>query len=220
MSVIIPVGESIPKRNNLILPGLSKLILKLSNWDLKGKLPDHPRIIAIGAPHSAYIDAYYTLLAILALDVKINFLGAVWMFDKLPIPWKSDDTEDVDNFGLKWPLGWVQNYLVKRLGGIPVYRNSKKGMISRLVDEFEKKEEFFLMLAPEGGMVPREKFKTGFYILAEKLDAIILPILMDYGNRCFNYLKPFQPTGNMEKDIQYLRSLFHGVVGKKHTFIS
>ena len=164
MSVIIPVGESIPKRNNLILPGLSKLILKLSNWDLKGKLPDHPRIIAIGAPHSAYIDAYYTLLAILALDVKINFLGAVWMFDKLPIPWKSDDTEDVDNFGLKWPLGWFQKYLVKRLGGIPVYRNSKKGMVERLIEEFEKQEEFFLMLAPEGGMVPRERIKTGFSV--------------------------------------------------------
>jgi len=215
---MIPVGKSIPKRNNVVLPRLSKFILKLSNWDLKGELPDHPRIIAIGAPHSAYVDAYYSLLAILALDVKINFLGAVWMFDKLPIPWKSDDSEDVDNFGLKWPLGGIQKYIVKRLGGIPVYRNSKIGMVNRLIEEFQQKEEFFLMLAPEGGMVPRKKFKTGFYILAEKLDAIILPILMDYGNRCFNYLKPFQPTGNMEKDMQHLRSLFDGVVGKKNTF--
>ena len=66
------------------------------------------------------------------------------MFDKLPIPWKSDDTEDVDNFGLKWPLGWFQKYLVKRLGGIPVYRNSKKGMVERLIEEFEKKEEFLV----------------------------------------------------------------------------
>jgi len=219
MAVNIPVGKSIPRRNNFILPSFSKLLLKVSNWELKGELPDHPRIIAIGAPHSAYIDAYYSLLTMLALDVKLNFLGAVWMFDKLPIPWKSDDSKNVDNFGLKWPLGWLQLYLVKKLGGIPVYRNSKQGMINRLVDEFEPMEKFFLMVAPEGGMVPKEKFKTGFYVLAKKLDAIILPVLMDYGNRCFNYLKPFEPTGNMEKDIEYLRSLFDGVIGKKHTFI-
>ena len=160
MSVIIPVGESIPKRNNLILPGLSKLILKLSNWDLKGELPDHPRIIAIGL-HQLILMLIIPF-AILALDVKINFLGAVWMFDKLPIPWKSDDTEDVDNFGLKWPLGWLQKYLVKRLGGIPVYRNSKKGMVERLIEEFEKKEEFFLMLAPEGGMYQEKDSKLVF----------------------------------------------------------
>ena len=220
MFVNIPIGESIPRRNNLILPSLSQLLLKVSNWELKGELPDHPRIIAIGAPHSAYIDAYYSLLAALSLDVKLNFLGATWMFNKLPIPWKSDDSDDVDNFGFRWPLGWFQHYLVKRLGGIPVYRNSKKGMINRLVDEFESIEKFFLMIAPEGGMVPREKFKTGFYILAKKLDAIILPVLMDYGNRCFNYLKPFEPTDNMEKDMEYLRSLFDGVVGKKHTFVA
>ena len=59
MSVILPVGKSIPRRNNLILPSLSKFILRMSNWELKGELPDHPRIIAIGAPHSAYVDAYY-----------------------------------------------------------------------------------------------------------------------------------------------------------------
>ena len=208
------------RANRKILSLIANGLLRLSNWRINGNIPDFPKVIAIGAPHSAYIDAYYVLLAVLALDVKVKFLAAQWVFSHLPISSQKNDKDDLDNFGVRWPFGWLQRIIVKRLGGIPVTRTRSTGLVNSLIERLQKMNHFVLMLAPEGGMLPQKSFKTGFYIISKNLDVPILPIQFDYENRCFNLLKPYFLTGNVENDMKELRKLFHGIKGKNHTFIS
>ena len=222
MTSQITISPSIPQRNRKILPIIARTLLRLSKWRVTGVVPDEPKIIVIGAPHSSMIDGYYVMLAVLSLDVKVKFLAAVWTFSRLPIldslfP-SSHNNPDV--YGVRWPLGWLQGILMRRLGGIPVERSSAAGAVDKLVATINEMEKIVLMLAPEGGTEPSEKFKSGFYVLSSKLDLPILPIQFDYKNRRFNLLEPFYTTGNREKDMADIRQLFHGIEGKNHTFIA
>ncbi len=219
VSVSISEVPSVHRAHRWFLSRLGRFLLYLSNWKAIGAVPQSKKLIVIGAPHSSFLDAYYVLMAVWALDVRINFLGAAWMFSRLPIlDSLNSDNDNPDIYGVRWPLGWLQKIIIRRLGGIPVYRSSPQGTVEQLAETIERTESVVLMMAPEGGMVPTERFKSGFYVLSTKLKLPILPIQFDYGNRCFNLLEPFHPSGDMESDMEELRALFDGVAGKNHTF--
>ena len=49
--------------------------MKLFRWEIEGNIPNLKKMILVGVPHTAMRDAWYALLAVLALDLKINFLA-------------------------------------------------------------------------------------------------------------------------------------------------
>ena len=153
MSVSLSVIPPDHRAHRWFLSRLGKFLLYLSNWRINGEVPHFNKLIVIGAPHSSLLDAYYVLLAVWALDVKIKFLGAVWIFSRLPILDKfNGDNDNPDIYGIRWPLGWLQKIIVKKLGGIPVYRSSRQGTVDQLVKSMDQFNHIILMLAPEGGL--------------------------------------------------------------------
>ena len=98
---MISIPNKVPRKKRVFLGPLSRKILKLSNWEITGEFPNYKKIILIGVPHTANRDAWYALLAILALDLKINFFGARWIFTRLPSPYTF--SKDVDRLGIPWP---------------------------------------------------------------------------------------------------------------------
>ena len=109
--------------------------LAVFNWNIEGEIPDLKKMVLIGLPHTAMRDAWYALLAVWALDLKINFFGAAWVFTRLPSLFTI--SKNLDRQGVPWPLWWVQKYLMLKLGGIPVYRVNSKGLIHAAVEEFK-----------------------------------------------------------------------------------
>ena len=81
---MISTNEKLAKKQRKILGPLGRLLLKVFRWEIKGKIPDLEKMILIGIPHTAMRDAWYALLAVWALDLKINFFGAAWVFTRLP----------------------------------------------------------------------------------------------------------------------------------------
>ena len=73
---MISIPDKVPRKKRIVLGPLSRKLLQLSKWDITGEFPNYKKIILIGAPHTANRDAWYALLAILALDLKINFFGS------------------------------------------------------------------------------------------------------------------------------------------------
>ena len=69
---MISIPDKVPRKKRIVLGPLSRKLLQLSKWDITGEFPNYKKIILIGAPHTANRDAWYALLAILALDLKIN----------------------------------------------------------------------------------------------------------------------------------------------------
>ena len=169
---MIDVPENIPQRKRIILGPLARLLLKLFKWDITGTIPNLKKMILIGAPHSAMRDAWYGLLAVLALDLKVTFFGASWIFTRLPS--LITFSTNLDRLGIPWPLGWLQKIILIRLGGVPVYRVNSRGTIRGAIEEFAKIDNYILLIAPEAGTEVTEKFRSGFYYLAKELDRAII----------------------------------------------
>ena len=151
-----------------------------------------------------------------ALDLKVNFFGAAWVFTRLPSLFTI--SKNLDRQGIPWPFWWLQKYLMLKLGGIPVYRVNSKGLIRGAVEEFKTINNYILVIAPEGGVEPVKQFRSGFYYLAKGLNIPYVPIEIDFKNRCFGIQEPKYITGTFEQESEKIASLFSGVEGATRTF--
>ena len=132
------------QKKRKILGPIGRMLLKVFNWKIEGEIPDLKKMILIGLPHTAMRDAWYALLAVWALDLKINFFGAAWVFTRLPSLFTI--SKNLDRLGVPWPLWWLQKYLMLKLGGIPVYRVNSKGLIHGAVEEFKDIDNYILVI--------------------------------------------------------------------------
>ncbi len=193
------IPNHIPQKRRKILGPIARYLLKKQKWNIIGEIPNINKMVLIGAPHTAYRDAWFGLLAILSLDIKIKFFGAKWIFSRLPSP--IHFSKNLDRQGIPWPFGWLQKYLLLRLGGIPVGLSS-----------------FILCVAPEGGLEHVNTLRSGYYYISKELDIPYVPIKIDYKNRCFKIHKPRKALDSFEKDSLEVKKLFDGVVGYNRIF--
>ena len=208
--------NNFPKKRRKILGPIARFLLKREKWNIIGEIPNINRMVLIGAPHTAYRDAWFGLLAILSLDIKVKFFGAKWIFSRLPSP--IHFSKNLDRQGIPWPFGWLQKYLLLRLGGIPVFREENKGLIESVSEVLEGLSSFILCLAPEGGIEHVDTLRSGYYYISKELDIPCVPIEIDYKNRCFKIHKPRKVLDTFKKDSLEVQKIFNGVVGYKRTF--
>ncbi len=213
---MIQVPENIPQRKRIILGPLGRFLLKLFKWDITGTIPNLKKMILIGAPHSAMRDGWYGLLAVLALDLKVTFFGARWIFTRLPS--LITFSKNLDKLGIPWPLGWLQKIILMRLGGVPVYRVNSRGTIKGAIEEFSKIDSYLLLIAPEAGTEIANKFRSGFYYLAKELDIPYVPVEIDFKNRAFNIREPEKVSSNFEEESKKVIQIFDGVEGATRVF--
>jgi len=213
---MIKVPEKIPQKKRIILGPLSRFLLKIFKWDITGEIPNLRKMVLIGAPHSAMRDAWYGLLAVLALDLKVTFYGASWIFTRLPS--LITFSKNLDKLGIPWPLGWLQKIILIRLGGVPVYRVNSRGTIKAAIEKFSTMDNYLLLIAPEAGTELVPKFRSGFYYLAKELNIPYVPVEIDFKNRAFNIRSPENVTSSFEEESKKIISIFEGVEGATRVF--
>ena len=213
---MIKVPEKIPQKKRIILGPLSRFLLKIFKWDITGEIPNLSKMVLIGAPHSAMRDAWYGLLAVLALDLKVTFYGASWIFTRLPS--LITFSKNLDKQGIPWPLGWLQKIILIRLGGVPVYRVNSRGTIKAAIEKFSTMDNYLLLIAPEAGTELVPKFRSGFYYLAKELNIPYVPVEIDFKNRAFNIRSPENVTSSFEEESKKIISIFEGVEGATRVF--
>mgnify|MGYP001329298064 FL=1 len=213
---MIKVPEKIPQKKRIILGPLSRFLLKIFKWDITGEIPNLSKMVLIGAPHSAMRDGWYGLLAVLALDLKVTFYGASWIFTRLPS--LITFSKNLDKLGIPWPLGWLQKIILIRLGGVPVYRVNSRGTIKAAIEKFSKMDNYLLLIAPEAGTELVPKFRSGFYYLAKELNIPYVPVEIDFKNRAFNIRSPENVTSSFEEESKKIISIFEGVEGATRVF--
>ncbi len=160
-------------------------------WKISGKY--HREIkkkVLIVAPHTSNWDFPIGLLARGILNDKIKYVGKHTLF--------------------KPPFGW----LMKWLGGIPVNRQKSTNFVRSVVDLYAQRDALTIVLAPEGTRKKVEKFKTGFYFIAQLARIPIIMIKFDYMNKTVHFADPFYPTEDPDTDLNYIQDHFRGVKGK------
>ena len=168
---------------------MGRLLLKVFGWKVEGMVPEmakNENLVLIAAPHTSNWDGVFGFAAIIGLDAKISYFGKYTLFDQ-PI------------------LGRFLKYM----GGIPVDKNNPgSGLVREAIANMEKLKGSLIAMAPEGTRSKTEQWRTGFLRIAEAVDAKIFVAAFDFNTKRIVLDKFFQPSENMQKDLDNLKAYY------------
>ena len=168
---------------------LSNSIVRLFGWRVDGTLPDLPKYVIVGAPHTSNWDFILFLGIIFRLRINVSYMGKVELF--------------------RSPLGWFFYYC----GGIPVDRSKSTGLVEQTVEACEKADQFILVIAPEGTRHGVKEWKRGFYHIAKGAGIPIVMAKVDGKHKTVHVGQIFHPTEDMEADMNAIQDAFKGMIG-------
>jgi 1-acyl-sn-glycerol-3-phosphate acyltransferase len=170
---------------------LARTIMRLTGWRIDGGLPDLPKFVLIGAPHTSNWDFLLFLGVIFSLQANVRFMGKAELF--------------------RFPIGWFFRYC----GGVPVDRKKSTGLVDQMVKACNESEKFILVIAPEGTRHQVAEWKRGFYHIAKSAEIPIVMAVVDGKHKTVHLGQVFHPTENMEADLKTIKGVFEGVTGIK-----
>jgi len=168
---------------------LTRLIMRLVGWRVDGKLPDLPKFVLIGAPHTSNWDFVLFLGVIFTLRANVRFMGKAEVF--------------------RFPIGWFFRYC----GGVPVDRSKSTGLVDQMVKASKESKRFILTIAPEGTRHHVSEWKRGFYHIAKNAGIPIVMAIVDGKHKEVRVGQVFHPTEDIEADMKTIKGVFEGVVG-------
>ena len=168
---------------------LAKFIMRMVGWRVDGGLPDLPKFILIGAPHTSNWDFVLFLGVIFSLRANVRFMGKAEIF--------------------RSPIGFFFRYC----GGVPVDRSKSTGLVDQMVQACRESDHFILTIAPEGTRHQVQEWKRGFYHIAKGAGIPIVMAIVDGKQKTVRVGQVFHPTEDMEADIKVIQGFFAGIVG-------
>lgn len=169
---------------------LWKCYWKLAGWKVVGSFPyQQKKMVLIVAPHTSSKDVIIGFAARAVLKIHhAKFLGKKELFDGM--------------------FGWF----FRLLGGVPVDRFSKQGMVEQVSEMFAKNNNFLLAMAPEGTRQRVDKLRTGFYHIAKAANVPILCVGLNFAEKEL-VLGPLIFPDDAEKDYNNIIDFFAGMAG-------
>ena len=101
-------------------------------------------ILLLLDPITSNWDFFIFLLVKFACKIKVVFIGKHTIF--------------------VWPFNWI----LRKIGGIPVERTSTNNIVDQIVAEFNTRDNMIFALSPEGTRSYLNHWKSGFYHIARK----------------------------------------------------
>ena len=187
---LVNIPERFLAQRNRLLSYVGTCLLSVTGWKVTGQIPDMKKLLVILAPHTSNWDFVYGMAMVLSLKMKIYWLGKHSLFKK----------------------GVTR--LLKSLGGIPVNRNDSKNIINDVLDIANREGGILIGLSPEGTRKKAEKWKSGFLRMAQSMECPILLVAIDYPSKEISFRELFYPTGDNQRDIEYLKKYYKDFMGK------
>ena len=172
------LGDNLPKTANPITRWIGRVTLRLWGWRINGEFPNRPKMVVALLPHSSNFDFILTIAVLWALDLRSTFMMKHTLF------W--------------FPLGAV----LRRLGGIPVDRGGKQGLVEQMHRAFQTRSKLVLGITPEGTRRGVARLKQGFARIALASNVPVLPAILDYQNRTVRFAELIENCANVESIMQ------------------
>ena len=168
---------------------VSKLYLQGGGWHIVGQLPDIPKFVIVGAPHTSNWDFVMFLALAFVLGGNLRYMGKKELFYP--------------------PYGWFFRWC----GGVPVDRSKPQGLVEQTVDAIREADFFQLVITPEGTRSKVGKWKMGFYHIAKQADIPVVLGYVDTRSMTCGIGPTFVLTDDMEADITAMQAFFRDKVG-------
>lgn len=183
------VGDRLPRQGNRATRALGRLMLRLSRWRIEGTIPNREKLLAIAAPHTTGWDFVIAMVTLLALGVRISWLGVDWLF--------------------RYPF-------MRAIGGIPVDRAASGGLVPQAVAKFRSRPQFVLGLSPEGSRKRVVPWRTGFYHIAVGAGVPIVLVALDPQKRRIQIGPTIEPSGDYEADMTATIRPFYAELAERY----
>ncbi|WP_460172192.1 1-acyl-sn-glycerol-3-phosphate acyltransferase [Thermus sp. FJN-A] len=170
---------------------LAGLVLRALGWRYHMPPPPSRKYVLIGAPHTSNWDFFVGILALWALGIRARWLGKKELF--------------------RPPLG----PLLRLLGGIPVDRSRREGLVDQVAEVLRQEEEIAILITPEGTRSQAPFWRTGFYYMALKAGVPIALGYADFPRKEVGIGGYLWPTGDLEGDFAKIRAFYQDKVGLK-----
>lgn len=168
---------------------LARTWLKLNGWSVHGTI-DHPKFVAIAAPHTSNWDLVFMLATATELGIKVRWLGKHTLF--------------------QGPFGW----LMRAVGGIPVERSTSHNLVEQAAQHLRDSESMILAVPPSGTRKAVDHWKSGFYWIATTAEVPIALGYLDYGKREAGIGGFVVPSGDVSKDMDKIREFYRDIRGR------
>lgn len=188
----LKLGAQVPQRGNAFSRWLGRTVLRLMGWRLLGQLPDVPKMVLIGAPHTSNMDGVLAFATLTALGLRAGTM-----------------IKDSAFHGL---LG----VLLRWLGALPVNRRSPKGIVEQTVDVFHNQAQFVLLLAPEGTRSAAPDWKRGYHHVARGAGVPIVPAACNYQNKRIVFGPALYPGADYAADFAELIAFYREYGRARH----
>ena len=170
---------------------LSKWFLFLTGWKIKGEIPAHiSKCIILAAPHTSNKDFLIGRLAFYVMNLRICFL--------------------IKKEAFKFPVAGM----LRRAGGIAVDRSGNNNTVNEIVELFNSKDKFYLAITPEGTRKKVEKWKMGFYHIAQLAKVPIVLAYVDYKKKEGGIGPVINISGNKETDLRLIFDFYKNITPK------
>jgi 1-acyl-sn-glycerol-3-phosphate acyltransferase len=166
------------------------LVARLLGWRVIGDLYEVPKCVAIGAPHTSNWDV-------------IVFLWLACYNCRAP-RWMVKDQWDYPIIGT----------IARWLGAVFIQRDKDLNVVDQAVAEFRKRDQFVLVITPEGTRKRVDYWKSGFYYIALNAQVPIAIAILDYEHKVSGVARLFIPTGDIEADMREIAATYEGITGK------
>ncbi len=163
--------------------------VRFKGWTFSGERPVEPKVMILGAPHTANFDYFLTLALIHHFDLPLRYLIKHTVF--------------------VGPLGW----LLRSLGGIPVDRRKPGRLVERIIETIKEQDEIAVGVLPEGTRKRTDYWKSGFYHIASGAEIPIYPARVDGPGKHLHLGPALWPSGDIEADVAVLADFFEGALG-------
>ena len=184
------IPEHLRANRPRVVRWLGKFLMKISGWKTIGQLPKDQRVVLIAGPHTSNWDFVLAMSLILSLDVRIHWVGKHSIFKK----------------------GFRR--LFKKMGGIPVNRVNPQALKTEIYNITERYRGFIIAISPEGTRKKVERLKSGFLRIANETNSRILMVGVDFSNKTIDFGDFFNPSGDMDKDLKFIKDYFGNFTGK------
>jgi 1-acyl-sn-glycerol-3-phosphate acyltransferase len=169
---------------NAFTMALASGVMRLFGWRPVGILPDVPKFVVIGAPHTSNWDFILSMVFIAAVGVRAYWMAKHTLF--------------------RFPYGWF----FSALGGVPINRTANFNVVEQAVQEFSRRDKFILGITPEGTRSRVDYWKSGFYYIARAAKAPILLCFFDYRRKQIGFGPLLWPGEDPEADLEIIRAFY------------
>ena len=166
------------------------ILTQILGWRVADEFPAIRKSILVFAPHTSYWDAIVGKLVLRSFGVRHRLLSKKELF--------------------RFPMGIV----MRMIGAIPIRGVKGQNAIWHVSHLLEEADELHLVICPEGGFAPTDRWDAGFYYMAYKAQIPIIAVYLDYKKKEAGLAGIISDLTSQREVYRQLAEMYRGVTAR------